>query len=203
LIDLKFRNAPPSPPVGPAFVGLGLEGELTDKWTKYKPRNAVERQYVWKLHVEANLGVPLAVSAMDWEGCYTDPDIKDDSKDDNKDNDAKGAIKSSPPLHPDEDALINWKGSLGDTAQQRWDRARAAARLALAQGYGTPLLLNAALTPIAAFTTAFKLKKKHHLQSRILDEKTPNFMKKTTYNDATSVQRRRSKEETSSICWVI
>jgi hypothetical protein len=111
--------------------------------------------------------------------------------------------KSSPPLHPDEDALINWKGSLGDTAQQRWDRARAAARLALAQGYGTPLLLNAALTPIAAFTTAFKLKKKHHLQSRILDEKTPNFMKKTTYNDATSVQRRRSKEETSSICWVI
>jgi hypothetical protein len=28
----------------------------------------VERQYVWKLHVEADLGVPLAVSAMDWEG---------------------------------------------------------------------------------------------------------------------------------------
>ena len=93
---------------------------------------------------------------------------------------------------------------MGDTAaeqlQQRRDRARAAARLALAQGYGTPLPLNRALTPIAtaASTTAFKLKKKHHLQSRILDEKTPNFMKKTTYltNDATSVHRYTSLAKT-------
>jgi RNA polymerase II-associated factor 1 len=201
LIDLKFRNAPPRPPVGPCFVGLGLEGELTDKWTKYKPRNAVERQYVWKIHPEADLGVPLAVSAMDWEGAaYTDPDKKGN----NQDKKETTAIKSTA-LHPDDDAIINWKGSLGDTAaeqlQQRRDRARAAARHALAQGYGTPLPLNKALTPIvatAASTTAFKLKKKHHLQSRILDEKTPNFMKKTTYltNDATSVHRFTSLAKT-------
>ena len=194
LIDLKFRNAPPRPPVGPCFVGLGLEGELTDKWTKYKARNAVERQYVWKLHAEADLGVPLAVSAMDWEGCYTDPEKVDD-----KDG------KSLPPLHPDDDALINWKGSLTDTSaeqlQQRRDRARAAARLAIAQGYGTPLPLDKALTPLSTATSTagtFKLKKKHHLQSRILDEKTPNFMKKTTYltNDATSVHRFTSLAKT-------
>ncbi|KAL3802246.1 hypothetical protein HJC23_001790 [Cyclotella cryptica] len=205
LIDLKFRNAPPRPPVGPCFVGLGLEGELTDKWTKYKPRNAVERQYVWKLHAEKDLGVPLAVSAMDWEGSYTDPDkAKEDANGlDGKDSSLHKS-HHVPPIHPDDEALINWKGSLGDTAaeqlQQKRDRARAAARLALAQGYGAPLPLNKALTPIATATsaTAFKLKKKHHLQSRILDEKTPNFMKKTTYltNDTVSVHRFTSLAHT-------
>ena len=70
LIDLRFRNAPPRPPVGPTFVGLGLEGELTNKWTKYKARNAVETQYTWKLHPK-RLGVQLAVSGMDYENCYT------------------------------------------------------------------------------------------------------------------------------------
>ena len=29
----------------PCFVGLGLEGGLTDKWTKYYPHSSVERQY--------------------------------------------------------------------------------------------------------------------------------------------------------------
>ncbi|KAL7521019.1 hypothetical protein ACHAWX_005714 [Stephanocyclus meneghinianus] len=142
---------------------------------------------------------------MDWEGSYTDPDKAKD--------DANGLISKDssvhkshhvPTLHPDDDALINWTGSLGDTAaemlQQKRDRARAAARLALAQGYGAPLPLNKALTPIATATsaTAFKLKKKHHLQSRILDEKTPNFMKKTTYltNDTVSVHRFTSLAHT-------
>lgn len=207
--------------MGPCFVGLGLEGELTDKWTKYKARNAVERQYVWKLHAgDAGPGVPyLAVSAMDWEGCYTDPDKKGENdngkgasgelKDGNSSNTKsanKVVTKAPPSLHPDDDALINWKGSTGDTAaeqlQQRRDRARAAARLALAQGYGTPLPLNKALTPIVpsnnASSVQFKLKAKNHLQSRILDEKTPNFMKKTTYltNDATSVHRFTSLAKT-------
>lgn len=70
FIDLRFRNAPPRPPVGPTFVGLGLEGELTNKWTKYKARNAVETQYTWRLHSERELGVQLALSAMDHEQCY-------------------------------------------------------------------------------------------------------------------------------------
>ena len=189
--------------MGPVFVGLGLEGELTDKWTKYKPRNAVEQQYVWKLHPPTDLGVPLAVSAMDWEGCYTDPERKEGEKKKEEGTNAGGGWKETP-IHPDDDALIHWKGSMGDTAaeqlQQRRDRLRAAARLALAQGSGTPLPLSKALTPITttASTTAFKLKKKHHLHSRILDEKTPNFMKKTTYltNDATSVHRFTSLAKT-------
>ena len=38
---------------------------------------------------------------------------------------------------------------------------------------------------------SFRLKGKSHLQSRILDERTPNFMKRLTYltNDSTSVHR--------------
>ena len=33
-MEFKFRNAPPRPPVGPCFVGLGLEGEFQESWTK-------------------------------------------------------------------------------------------------------------------------------------------------------------------------
>lgn len=204
---------------------------------------------MWKLHSGNELySVPLAVSAMDYEGCYTDPEKlkggstmvgeEDDEEDlfsgENTNNNsaskkAAAAAASAhviPPLHPDDEALINWKGSLGDTAaeqlQQKRDRARAAARLAIAQGYGS---LNAAAlatprgvagTSAGATTSStggggtpnpiikstgskvMKLKKKHHLQSRILDEQTPHFMKKTTYltNTATSVHQFTSLAHT-------
>jgi RNA polymerase II-associated factor 1 len=135
-----------------------------------------------------------------------------------------------PPLHPDDEALINWKGSMGDTAaeqlQQKRDRARAAARLAISQGYGSLAAANAAAatpssrggklgsiafggggkggtttTPNSMSTIksgVMKLKKKHHLHSRILDEQTPHFMKKTTYltNTATSVHQFTSLAHT-------
>eukprot|EP00571_Detonula_confervacea_P006795 CAMPEP_0172315734 /NCGR_PEP_ID=MMETSP1058-20130122/26109_1 /TAXON_ID=83371 /ORGANISM="Detonula confervacea, Strain CCMP 353" /LENGTH=613 /DNA_ID=CAMNT_0013029885 /DNA_START=27 /DNA_END=1868 /DNA_ORIENTATION=+ len=214
FIDLRFRNAPPRPPVGPTFVGLGLGGELTNKWAKYKARNAVENQYTWKLHPERDLGVPLAVSAMDYEGCYTDRGNKDNEKgekvlggDANKNS--KSPYHCIPALLPEDEALINWKGSIGDTAaeqlQQKQDMVRAAARLAIAQGYGAMPMKMPNNTPSSAPTgggnnsngSVFRLKK-HHLQSRILDEKTPNFMKKTTYltNDATSVHRFTSLAHT-------
>ena len=192
-IDLRFRNAPPRPPVGPTFVGLGLEGELTNKWTKYKARNAVETQYTWKLHAERESGGQLAVSAMDYEKCYTA----------NKDDVQQG--NSNENLHPDDYALINWKGSLGDTAaeqlQQKQDRARAAARLAITQGYGAMPFKAPNDTPNTANSGGGTVRlKKHHLKSRILDEKTPNFMKKTTYltNDATSVHRFTSLAHTQA-----
>ncbi|KAL7553763.1 hypothetical protein ACHAWF_017092 [Thalassiosira exigua] len=219
FVDLRFRNAPPRPPVGPTFVGLGLEGELTDKWTRYKARNAVERQYAWKLHPEEDGGVPLAGCAMDFEGCYSDPAKKDSEVDDGA-RGGEGGDKGKPSkpdvvipaLHPDDEALIDWKGSKGDTAaerlQQRQDRARAAARLAVARGHGAPVppkgapgssaAANAAGgTPGASSASGPRLKQ-HHLKSRILDERTPHFMKKTTYltNDATSVHRFKSLAET-------
>lgn len=196
FVDLRFRNAPPRPPVGPAFVGLGLEGELTNKWTRYKARNAVESQYAWRIHPSLDLGVPLAPSAMDREGCYADP--------------AKSKENYvPPPMHPDDEALVNWKGGTGDTAtehlQQRRDRKRAAARLAVARGHGALPSGGAAAARTskggrAAGTSGsggVRLKK-HHLQSRILDEATPNFMKKTTYlsNTAGSVHQFTSLAHT-------
>jgi hypothetical protein len=40
-------------------------------------RREAVHSHVWKLHPEADLGVPLAVSSMDWEGAaYTDTDRK-------------------------------------------------------------------------------------------------------------------------------
>ncbi|KAL3811944.1 hypothetical protein ACHAXA_007224 [Cyclostephanos tholiformis] len=201
FVDLRFRNAPPRPPVGPTFVGSGLEGELTKKWTRYKARNAVESRYAWRVHPGDHLRElvsRLATSAMDIEGCYNNMSNKDAP------SGVGGAVVASSAvetLSPEDEALIEWKGSSGDTSadmlQKERDRARAAARAAIARGYGaiqTPAKGASGEAGGSAIVGAdgkkFKLKK-NHLQSRILDERTPNFMKKTTYltNDATSVHR--------------
>lgn len=154
-IDFRFRNAPPRPPVGPCFVGNGLEGVLQEI-SRYKPLNSVEVNYTWRLHCEPDLGVPLAPSAMDPK-LYT-------------------ASTSEPPLHADDKNLLEWKGSLGDTAaeelKKRRDYARAAARLALA-GKSPAKLLEKAKSPVAS------TKRKNF--SRVLDEKMQSWMKKTTY----------------------
>ena len=95
---------------------------------------------------------------------------------------------SSAKLHPDDEALLNWTGSLGDTAaenlKKRQDQLRAAARLALAEGKGRiPNVLLPAntdkLTAPAAAATASVTSKKAF--SRVLDETMQSWMKKTTY----------------------
>eukprot|EP00563_Minutocellus_polymorphus_P002882 CAMPEP_0181037026 /NCGR_PEP_ID=MMETSP1070-20121207/9180_1 /TAXON_ID=265543 /ORGANISM="Minutocellus polymorphus, Strain NH13" /LENGTH=586 /DNA_ID=CAMNT_0023114711 /DNA_START=153 /DNA_END=1913 /DNA_ORIENTATION=+ len=194
LIDLKFRNAPPRPPVGPCFVGLGLEGELTDKWTKYKPQNAVEQNYAWKLHAEADLGVPLAPSAMDLAGCYADPTRP------TKDGSGQEVPAPGPPdLHPDDEALINWAGPKGDTAaeelQKRRDRRRAEA-LGVANVGGLTARSDATAIKLANRTTAQGGKS---FKSRVLNENIQSWMKKTTYltNDQTrSVHQFKSLAHT-------
>jgi RNA polymerase II-associated factor 1 len=84
-----------------------------------------------------------------------------------------------PPLHPDDEALLNWKGSMGDTAAERRKRkheqARAAARLA-ASGRAPVVLPD---TSRATATTASGTKKKAF--SRVLQEDMQTWMKKTTY----------------------
>lgn len=187
LIDLNFRNAAPRPPVGPCFVGLGLDGELNDKWTKYKINNAVESNYAMKLHAEPDLGVPLAPSAMDLEGCYVDPTKADEKKkmdaydelfDDEDEAEEKKENKGAAPLHPDDEMLINWKGYAGDSAaeqlQERRDMARTQARL---QGTnsGKRTSSSGPQEQIAL------LKRTVGFQSRVLDESNPFFMKETTY----------------------
>jgi RNA polymerase II-associated factor 1 len=221
FVDLRFRNAPPRPPVGPIFVGSGLEGELTSKWTKYKARNAVESRYAWRLHPGDHLRElvsRLATGAMDIEGCYRGEKSGKDSKEGGGGSGSGGKAvapssaqqrgvvpATAEPPHPEDEALIDWGGSMGDTSaealQQGRDRARAAARSAIARGHGARLVPASSGGATAAGATAaaggggagkpFKLKKSHHVQSRVLDERTPNFMKKTTYltNDATSVHR--------------
>lgn len=148
-------------------MGNGLEGVLNDI-SQYKPMNAVEVNYSWKLHSEPDLGVPLAPSAMDPQ-LYKPPST------------------ATPALHPDDENLLHWKGSLGDTAaeqlKKRRDYARAAARLALAGKAPSKLLLEKTKAPIGS-SSATKSRKNF---SRVLDEKMQSWMKKTTYlsNDHT------------------
>mmetsp|Transcript_5686 Transcript_5686/g.14196 ORF Transcript_5686/g.14196 Transcript_5686/m.14196 type:complete len:480 (+) Transcript_5686:179-1618(+) len=158
-IAFKFRNAPPRPPVGPSFIGANLEDKLREI-SRYKPLNAVEVNYRWKLHSEPNLGVPLAPSAMD-PISYTQ-------------NATEGSA-----LHPDDSKLLEWDGSLADTAaeelKRRRDNARAAARLALMGKTSARIFMEK--TKSGSKGTASTKKK----FSRVLDEKMQSWMKKTTY----------------------
>jgi len=172
-MEFAFRNAPPRPPVGPCFVGLGLDGQLQES-SQYHP--TVELNYTWKLHSEPHLGVPLAPSAMD-ANCYQQKEVP--------------TIK----LHPDDEALLNWTGSMGDTAAEelklKRDQARAAARLAL----------KGKAVPTAPTPTLTQPKKKKEF-SRVLDENMQSWMKKTTYlandysrkvHDFTSLAKTKQK----------
>lgn len=159
-IDFRFRNAPPRPPVGPIFIGQKLDVVLQEHSQQYKTLNSVEVNHRWELHTENDLGVPLAASAMDIES-YTK--TTDGTK-----------------MHPDDEALLDWKGSLGDTAAEelkiRQDRARAAARAALT---GRAMPVKSTYASAAAAAAAAAKKKNPH--SRVLNEDMQTWMKKTTY----------------------
>ena len=169
-------------------MGLGLDGELNDKWTRYKSDNAIEANHSWKLHAEPDLGVPLAPSAMDFEGCYKDPsksnkkqkkndafddELLFDDMDDEKE-DEKGT--SMVPLDKEDEKLINWTGHMGDSAAEELhklrDKARAEARLGI-KGKSVASILTPKDNDIERRRNDFK--------SRVLAEQNPFFMKKTTY----------------------
>lgn len=195
IIDFQFRNAPPRPPVGPHFVGLDMEG-FRSIWTKYRPFNAVEKTYTWKLHSEPDLGVPLAPSAMNLK-MYKDPSKEDSDADDNSDKEDttikqnasnQKRKRNQSRLHPDDAALINWKGSMGDTCaeqlQFRRDRARAEAR-AIALGKELPIS-EAENSERKSIGSSKKIKTPLN-RSRVLKEGPQSWMLKTTYitNDHT------------------
>jgi len=158
-IAFKFRNAPPRPPVGPSFIGANLDDKLREV-SLYKPLNAVEVNYRWKLHCEPDLGVPLAPSAMD-PLSYRQSTPKESL------------------LHEDDLNLLEWNGSMADTAaeqlKKRRDDARAAARMALMgkskAGFASEKSKSIS-KGLASTKKAF---------SRVLDEHMQSWMKKTTY----------------------
>lgn len=139
------------------FVGQPLDVLLQEQSQQYKTLNSVEVNHRWELHTENELSVPLAASAMDIQSYQK---TSDGTK-----------------LHPDDQALLDWKGPMGDTAAEelkiRQDRARAAARAALT-GRSIPVRQSTATTGSAAKTKKAKF-------SRVLDEGMQTWMKKTTY----------------------
>jgi len=143
-----------------------------DRSRHYQANNAVEVSYKWRLHTEPDLGVPLAPSAMDLRSYQK----KDDAVD-----------VSVGKLHPDDEALLNWKGSLGDTSaenlKKRQDQLRAAARLALAEGRGRipNVLLPANTDRLTSPAGAAASVSSRKAFSRVLDETMQSWMKKTTY----------------------
>lgn len=136
--------------------------------------NAVEVNYSWQLHSEPDLGVPLAPSAMD-PSCYQDP-MERSKKLSNSYNEDEPQ-QQPPKMHPDDEALLNWTGPMGDTAAEqlksRRDLERAAARLALAGTHAAPAPKEPALQK--------STKSSKKADSRVLNDKMQSWMKKTTY----------------------
>jgi RNA polymerase II-associated factor 1 len=93
-----------------------------------------------------------------------------------KGEEARGSSSKVLSLHPDDDALLIWKGSMGDTAadnlKKRQERARAATRAALGSKS-----IAAAISSVSQYTQRPNKK----AFSRVLDEGMQSWMKKTTY----------------------
>jgi len=171
-----------------------LEGELHDKWTRYKPGNAIERGYVWKLHGEPDLGVAIAPSALDYEGCYVDPTKKKKAKgsssgrtsaddmDVDSEEEANDVVNKVvlPKLHPDDAKLIDWTGDEGDSVLKELERRRLRARALLTPG-GSTNMNNNASTTTSNNNNKPSTPSANSFVSRVLRENTPFFMKKTTY----------------------
>ena len=174
-------------------MGHSLDGVLVERSRQYKALNTVEVSYKWKLHSEPDLGVPMAPSAMDVKS-YEPPPKQSTAPEGGEEENAEKR-KNGKVLHPDDEALLDWKGSMGDTAaqnlKQRQDQLRAAARIALAEGKGRipkVLLPNTpAKTPSTLPSAAQAAVSGKKSFSRVLDETMQSWMKKTTYlsNDYT------------------
>lgn len=205
LVEIKFRNAPPRPPVGPVFVGYDPENELRKKWSQYRPGNAIELHHTWKLHSEHDLGVPLGRFAMDLEGCYNQKRVKDLEADGGNNGfsmkDTQKLLRNGVmKLHPRDEEILNWTGSMGDTAAEelkiRRERTRANAARGLDGSAEVPTTTpskgrhkiqikkernNGRKKGKSLVTSSGKKIAKHSRESRVLDEENPFFMKKTTY----------------------
>ena len=214
MLEFRFRNAPPRPPVGPCFVGYSLDSELS-RWSRYR-ENTTEKVHVYKLHTEPDLGIPLASHSM-VEDNYTDRSSAAISKassgnkrkqtssymeedEDEEDTSTKKINIGPEPLHPDDDALLNWKGSMGDTAaeaiQLSRDRKRAEAvaesmspsqqrqqQEASSNTASKKLIIRRSVGGSKNSSTNNSAN-----QSRVLQEANQSWMKKTTYiyNDPNS-----------------
>lgn len=137
--------------------------------------NAIEMNHTWKLHSEEDIGVPLAPTAMDPD-LYNAKDDEDMAK-----------------LHPDDEALLSWKGHMGDSSQDIRKRKQEMARAVAIQVATGRSPASAKIRP------ASSTKKKQKSDSRVLKEDMPKWQKKTTYlaNDHTrKVHDFRSLAET-------
>jgi Paf1 len=194
-IDFKFRNAPPRPPVGPTWMikrsaqnrnihdpfPSFLEGTLKNLCTQYTSNpwlHSVETQYTWPIHTDESSFVSVALASTAMEAVlYEKAGVNTDDGTRDK-------------LHPDDVAILNWKGSLGDTAaeqrKQRQDRSRAEARGLI--NPNDPIQVsnkttgnNALAQKLKERQAAAEVKSGRKSYSRVLDDPLQTWMKKTTY----------------------
>ena len=176
LVDLKFRNAPPRPPVGPFFVGAGFDETMRKKWIHYRPGNSIELNHTIQLHDEKHLITTCAIM----------PSSIDMSHYRHEGNSNPEPVE----LDPADMKLLNWTGSLGDTGAEELKRRRE-----LARHRTNGLVLDKSAPMSAKKAVKIELANKDK-GSRVLAEKHQRWMKKTTYltNDQTkSVHQFKSQ----------
>lgn len=178
LVDLKFRNAPPRPPVGPFFVGEGFEEMMRKKWIHYRPGNTLELNHCMELYDEKHLITTCAIL----------PSSIDMSHYNHEGNSNPEPVE----LDPADMKLLDWTGSLGDTGAEELKKRRERARHRVA-GLATENSASLSAKKLVKIELANNIKYKG---SRVLAEKNQRWMKKTTYltNDQTkSVHQFKSQ----------
>ena len=163
LIEMKFRNAPPRPPVGPFFVGPGFEEALMKKWVNYRPANSIELNHSMQLHDEKHLIASCAIIPSSLDANHY-------KQLDNSSN------MTSVTLDPADEKLLSWTGSLGDTGAEELAKMRDVTR-----ANATGAELDSEAPSSSKRIVKIELANKEKKDSRVLAEKNQRWMKKTTY----------------------
>ena len=157
-VNLTFANSLPRVPVGAVFVGGGAENQNgisgTKSFTEYRPTK-LEAEHSWRLHTELDLGVKIDVISP-----------------------STFQVSTTENLAPGDNDIVNWKGHMGDSAGEALKKKRERQRRGIANGqHNSP-----ASSKPAPAEFDVKLKAgKHFTESRVLEKKSQEYMRRTTY----------------------
>ena len=153
-VNMEFTNHLPRPIVGPVFLP-----PPTSMMENYKASD-VERWWSWRLHYEKDLG--CKIHTIDPK--YYQPQ------------------EPAPAMDPGDDFIVNWRGYLGDTEGEKVRYSREGKILKTHRGQAA-VAGKEKKNSQSSSSFRGKIKRSDVKGSRVLDEPTQFFMKKTTYLD--------------------
>ena len=152
VVNLAFRNELPRVPVGARFLGGEvMGGGLGKEFVEYSKPPDIEREHAWRLHSELDCGVKIDTVSPE---CYE--------------------LNTVDKLQDEDRVFVEWKGGMGDSEREELQKVREMRRRGLTgnkwKGRKRSDSYEIGLKDGKSFS-----------ESRILDRKAPEYMKRTTY----------------------